>query len=107
MNAQLLWAVIRPERVPQVVQHLEREGFHAVTTLPVYGRGKQRGIQVGTAAYDELGKTLLLVAVEQERCERAIEAIQAAAHTGHPGDGKIFVQSVSQVITVRTGEAEL
>ena len=33
-----------------------------------------------------------------------IEAICSAAHTGEPGDGKIFVSYVREVVRVRTGE---
>ena len=36
--------------------------------------------------------------------ERAIEAIQKAAHTGRIGDGKIFVSSIEEAIRIRTGE---
>jgi len=36
--------------------------------------------------------------------ERAVEAIQQAAHTGRIGDGKIFVSTVEEVIRIRTGE---
>ena len=106
MNLQLLWAIIRQEKRPEVLQRLESEGIYAMTETRVYGRGKQRGIQVGSATYDELAKTLLLVAVEQDQCEQAIQIIQEAAHTGRPGDGKIFVQPVSQVLTVRTATPE-
>ena len=107
MSIQLLWAVIRPEKTPQVLRRLETEGFYCITEKRVYGRGKQRGIQVGAAIYDELAKTMLVLAVEQDRYQQAIQAIQEEAHTGHPGDGKIFVQPVEQVFTVRTGNPEL
>ena len=36
--------------------------------------------------------------------QRAIEAIQKAAHTGKIGDGKIFVTPVEQALRIRTGE---
>ena len=36
--------------------------------------------------------------------DRAIEAIQHAAHSGKIGDGKIFVTPVEEVIRIRTGE---
>ena len=39
-----------------------------------------------------------------ELVERAVEAIQQAAHTGGIGDGKIFVTSVDEAIRIRTGE---
>ena len=107
MSLRLLWAIIRPEKAPQALQRLAEEGFYAVTELRVYGRGKQRGIQVGSVTYDELAKTLLLLAVEQDRCARAVQVIQEASRTGQPGDGKIFVQALGQVLTVRNGKPEL
>lgn len=107
MSVQLLWAIIRPEKTSRVLRRLESEGFYAMTTIGVCGRGKQRGIQVGTAIYDVLAKTMLAVAVEENRCQQAIQAIQEEAHTGQMGDGKIFVQPVEQVLTVRTGKEEL
>ena len=42
--------------------------------------------------------------VEDSQVERAIEAIQKAAHTGKIGDGKIFVTPVEQALRIRTGE---
>ena len=33
-----------------------------------------------------------------------IDAICEAAHTGHIGDGKIFVANIENVIRIRTGE---
>lgn len=107
MTVRLLWAIIRPEKKTQVLERLEAEGFYAVTEAPVQGRGKQRGIQVGAAIYEELAKTMLVLAVDDERSQQAIRAIQEEAHTGHMGDGKIFVQPVDQVLTVRTGKLEL
>jgi nitrogen regulatory protein P-II 1 len=42
--------------------------------------------------------------LEDSLVERAIEAIQKAAHTGRIGDGKIFVSTVEEAIRIRTGE---
>ena len=107
MSLHLLWAIIRPEKKAQVLRRLEAEGFYAITEKRVYGRGKQRGVQVGGVIYDELAKTMLVLAVEEDRCQQAIQAIQDEAHTGHAGDGKIFVQPIEQAFTVRTGKPEL
>ena len=35
---------------------------------------------------------------------RVIEAIREAAHTGEPGDGKVFVEPMLDALRVRTGE---
>jgi nitrogen regulatory protein P-II 1 len=44
------------------------------------------------------------VVLEDSMVERAVEAIQQAAHTGRIGDGKIFITSIDEVIRIRTGE---
>ena len=41
---------------------------------------------------------------EDGQVERAVEAIQQAAHTGRIGDGKIFVCTVEEALRIRTGE---
>ena len=42
--------------------------------------------------------------LEDALVERAVEAIQQAAHTGRIGDGKIFVTTIDEAIRIRTGE---
>jgi len=34
-----------------------------------------------------------------------VDAVREAAHTGEPGDGKIFVLPVSDAVQVRTGNS--
>ena len=36
--------------------------------------------------------------------EAVIAAAKSALYTGHPGDGKIFLYNVEEVVRVRTGE---
>ena len=104
---KIIRAIIRPERETEVLSHLEAEGLYAMTKVPVLGRGQQRGIQVGAVSYDELAKVMLLLVVEDVDCSRAVVAIEEGAQTGHAGDGKIFIQEVRQVYTVRTGAERL
>ena len=33
-----------------------------------------------------------------------VDAIEEAAHTGEPGDGKIFTMPVDDAVQIRTGE---
>jgi nitrogen regulatory protein P-II 1 len=42
--------------------------------------------------------------MEDSMVDRAVEAIQKAAHTGRIGDGKIFVTTIDEAIRIRTGE---
>lgn len=104
---KMIRAIIRPEKEEDVIKGLETAGFSSVTKMDVFGRGKQKGIQVGTAVYDELAKTLLMVVVEDAMVEKASGAITQAAKTGNFGDGKIFVSTVDSASTIRTGKSGL
>ena len=104
---KMIRAVIRPEKESDVLTALERSGFSALTKWEVLGRGKQRGIKIGSARYEELAKLMLMLLVEDEDLDLAIDIIKISARTGNFGDGKIFVTPVEETITVRTGEKML
>ncbi|MDA0704739.1 MAG: P-II family nitrogen regulator, partial [Proteobacteria bacterium] len=53
---------------------------------------------------DFLPKVKIELVLEDSLVDRAVEAIQRAAHTGRIGDGKIFVSVIEDVIRIRTGE---
>lgn len=103
---EMIRAIIRPEKERQVVEALAREGFFALTKMSVFGRGRQKGIQVGSVLYDELPKTLLMMVVPQEDTARVMAVIEREARTGNIGDGKIFVTPVEEAYTIRTGARE-
>ena len=104
---KMIRAIIRPEKETDVVTALGRSGFSALTKTDVFGRGKQRGIRIGSAKYDEISKLMLTLVVEDKDAERAIDIIKVSARTGNFGDGKIFVTPVEQAVTIRTGENAL
>jgi nitrogen regulatory protein PII 1 len=99
---KMIRAIIRPEKEDEVRAALEQAGLVGLTKLAVSGRGKQGGIQVGSARYDELPKTMLLLVVEDGDADRAMTTIQRAAFTGNFGDGVIFVSEVEAAYTIRT-----
>jgi nitrogen regulatory protein PII 1 len=104
---KMIRAFIRPEKEQEVVLALEGAGYPSLTKMPVFGRGKQKGLQVGPVHYDEMPKTLLVTVVEDGDLDAVIGIIQNKARTGFIGDGKIFVSPVESAYTVRTGEAVL
>jgi nitrogen regulatory protein PII 1 len=104
---KMIRAIIRPNKEEKVVEHLEKEGFYSMTKMNVFGRGKQKGIRVGTVCYDELPKVMLMLVVNDEDLSKAVKVIQNSARTGNIGDGKIFVNDVSEAYTVRTGASGL
>ncbi len=104
---KMIRAIIRPNKEEKVVESLEKEGFVSLTKMNVFGRGKQKGIRVGTVCYDEIPKVMLMLVVEDSDAQRAVNIIQNNARTGNIGDGKMFVSEVLEAYTVRTGEAGL
>lgn len=103
---KLIKAIIRPEKETEVLQGLEHAGVSALTKWDVLGRGRQRGIQVGSTVYGELSKLCLLLVVKDDEAQKAIDAILQSGKTGHPGDGRVFVSDVKEAYTIRTGKAD-
>ena len=104
---KMIRAIVRPECADIVSDALDEAGFSSMTKMPVFGRGRQKGITVGNVHYDEIPKTLILIVVEDESVDEVLKVIRYKAYTGNEGDGKIFVSPVEQVRTVRTGSKEL
>ncbi len=104
---KMVRAIIRPEKEAVVASALAKANFPALTKWDVLGRGKQQGVQVGGQLYDELAKSMVMIVVEDDQVDSVLSAIQEAAFTNNPGDGKIFVTEVETAYTVRTGQAEL
>ncbi len=101
---KMIRAIVRPEKEDDVVLALEGAGFPAMTKAHVFGRGKQKGLQVGPVHYDLLPKVLLLLVVNDEDVPKVMGVITDNSKTGFIGDGKIFVSEVEDAYTIRTGE---
>lgn len=104
---KMIRAIVRPEKAEDVVDALAAAGYVALTKMDVVGRGKQKGIQVGSIYYDELPKVMLMLVTEDENVAEIVEIINRAAYTGNFGDGKIFVSPVEEAYTIRTGNRGL
>ena len=105
---KLVTAVIKPFRLDDVRDALSRIGIQGMTVTEVKGFGRQKGhtelYRGAEYVVDFLPKVKLELVLEDSMVERAVEAIQSAAHTGRIGDGKIFITTVEQAIRIRTGE---
>ena len=104
---KMIRAIVRPEMADVVTEGLAESNFYSLTKMSVFGRGKQKGLTVGNAHYDELPKTLIIIVVDDSSVDEVLKIIQYKAYTGSEGDGKIFISPVESVVTVRTGSKEL
>ena len=107
---KLITAMIRPFILDDVREALTNLGIQGLTATEVKGFGRQRGhteIYRG-AEYivNFVPKLKIEVVVSAAIAPRVVEAIQEVARTGKIGDGKIFVQDITQAVRIRTGETD-
>lgn len=102
-------AIIKPFKLDDVKEALQEIGLQGLTVTEAKGFGRQKGhtelYRGAEYVVDFLPKIKIELVIADNRVDAAIEAIQAAAHTGRIGDGKIFVLPVENAIRIRTGEA--
>ena len=101
-------AIIKPFKLDEVKDALSEIGLKGITVIEAKGFGRQKGhtelYRGAEYIVDFLPKVKLEIVVDDEMLDRAVEAIQTAAHTGRIGDGKIFILPIEDVVRVRTGE---
>ncbi len=101
-------AVIKPFKLEDVKEALEKIGVQGMTVSEVKGFGRQKGhtelYRGAEYVVDFLPKIKLEVAVSDDSVDKVVQAIVEAANTGRIGDGKIFVVPLEDVIRIRTGE---
>ncbi len=102
-------AIIQPFIADQVLAALrEIPELPGVTVSQVKGFGGGRVLgrpgESDEAAVFGVKKIKLEIVVPDELVEKVVHLIAARARTGNPGDGKIFVAPVDDVMKTRGGE---
>ncbi|MDQ6769749.1 MAG: P-II family nitrogen regulator [Gemmatimonadota bacterium] len=107
---KLVVAIIRPEKLNEVLEALYRAEVRGLTISRVRGHGGEteavetyRGTTVKVELHD---KVRLEIGVSDPFVEPTVRAILSAGATGEVGDGKIFVIPVEKVYRIRTGEED-
>jgi nitrogen regulatory protein PII len=104
-------AFVQPFMLQHVLDALAAfDDLPGVTISPVagWGRTKARNAAhaVREAGHALARKSKLEVVVSDDMVDRVVDAIVRAAHTGNPGDGKVFVSAVDGAVRIRTGERD-
>jgi nitrogen regulatory protein P-II 1 len=101
-------AIIREDKVNDVVDALAEIGIVGLNIFEVRGHGRQGGISLvgraGTYQVNMLPKIQVNIVLSDRNLEAAIDAVLNSARTGEPGDGLIFVCPVDEVVRIRTRE---
>ena len=107
---KLIVAIIRPDKLSDVLEELYRAKVRGLTVSPVEGHGGElekvetyRGMTVKMELHE---KVRLEIGVSEAFVDRTVKVILDAAQTGQVGDGKVFVLSVDNVHRIRTGEVD-
>ena len=107
---KIIVAIIRPEKLNEVLERLYRADVRGLTVSRVLGHGGEteqvetyRGTTVKMALHE---KVRLEIGVSEPFVDLTVQAILQAAHTGDVGDGKVFVLPVDSVYRIRTGERD-
>ena len=100
--------IVKPGKSSVVREAIEAAGYSGITVSQAEGHGTQKGLtkQKGAGNYrlELVPKIRMEVVIPDSAVEPVIEVVIKAAKTGQPGDGKIFVSDVKDVIRIRTGE---
>jgi len=101
-------AVIRPEKLDQVRQALQKVDCGGLMISEIEGHGKQKGVvqQWRGEKYrmELLPKMKVDVVVADKDVDSIVKVIIKAAKTGEVGDGKIFISDIQNAVRIRTEE---
>jgi nitrogen regulatory protein P-II 1 len=107
---KLVVAIIRPEKLNDVLEALYRAEVRGLTISRVRGHGGEtesvetyRGTTVKVELHD---KVRLEIGVSDPFVDPTVRAVLSAGRTGDVGDGKVFVLPVEKVYRIRTGEED-
>jgi nitrogen regulatory protein PII len=108
---KLIKSIVRPSKVDEVREALEKLQVPGMTVTEVRGHGRQKG---HTAVYrgkeynvSLLPKVEIELVVPDQLVDEVIKAIIGAARTGEIGDGRVFVLPVGTGYNIRTGEQDV
>jgi nitrogen regulatory protein P-II 1 len=101
-------AILQPSRLDAVKEALLEAGIEGMTILEARGHGRQKGhtefYRGNEYTVDLLPKIKIEMVVNDDRKDKAIEAILSTARTGRIGDGKIFISRIDEAIRIRNDE---
>ena len=102
-------AIVQPFRLSAIVAALQQiPDLPGITVFDVRGFGRQRARSTPDSIEDEgvlyARKVQMELVVPERLVDEVIRTIRESAHTGNSGDGKIFANSLDEVIRIRSGE---
>lgn len=111
-------AIIRMNKIQPTKKALFELGFPSFTAQKVLGRGYQKGLQhefspalpdekspdINVKSHNFIAKRMITILVDDESADEVVRTIIKTNQTGNYGDGKIFIQTVKEIVRIRTNE---
>jgi nitrogen regulatory protein PII len=108
---KLVKCIIRPNKVDEVREALEKASVSGMTITEVRGHGRQKGHKAiyRGREYDVslLPKTMIEMAVTDDLVDEVVAVLMKAARTGDIGDGRIWVLSIEEGYNIRTAARDM
>ena len=108
---KLIKCIIRPNKVDEVRDALEKASVSGMTITEVRGHGRQKGHKAVYRGreYDVslLPKTMIEMAVSDDVVEEVVDVVMKTARTGDIGDGRIWVLSIEEGYNIRTAARDM
>lgn len=101
--------MIQPFMLNKVTSALEAiEDFPGMTVTKVQGFGRRRSLREQHLLHiDEFKEKIRIeIVTPDEKSSQIIKILMHSAHTGHSGDGKVFVWPVESAARIQTGEKD-
>ena len=102
-------AIIPPDVLHRVKDSMIAHHIHGLTVSEARGFGQEH--DMANPEYREIPgveltrKMRLEIVCHDDEVDGVLKALYKAAHTGHPGDGKVFVLPVLDALRLKTGES--
>lgn len=101
-------AYIQPFMLQKVTDALHKIHVRGMSVSELKGCGREKDESyphhTRETVIEFTPKVKIEIVCPDDECEAIAKVIQEVAHTGRRGDGKIFISTIDEAISIRTGE---
>ncbi len=111
---KIITAMVQPFMLSKVTSALEEiDDFPGMTVTDVRGFGREKASHARGAPHrvvedfvEYVKKARIEIVARDEMTDEIVATIVRGAHTGNPGDGKVFVWPVERAVRIQTGDKD-
>ena len=105
---KLILAYLPPQPIRKIINSLADQHIHGLTISKAQGFGQEHDPgHPEYREYDGLDMTRKIrveIACHDEEVAIILKTLYEVAHTGHRGDGKVFILPIEDALRLKTGE---